>query len=415
MLGEINYISNNLKLKVNMQGGSTGASRTSRSSEKITKSKSRKTKEIDDKVVTLRAALFNPNGKDKDVTEGIAPAFLEFSRNNLNLKINFTAKLTNDQLDYVFEMAKDNMEERYDASGYGWDDEDKERELTEDGTRFLLIRDMNKDADDENDRIIGFVHFRFSVQGDILDVMAGDTCLFIWDIHLEEEYQRKGVGKHLVMLLELIARREQMAQILIPVQLQDETTSAWVQNGLKNFVSQGDALQALLSFDADAEGFQVYGKSLIPPVKRTTPAAAPTAAPVIFNFNNQAEVKAKQAEAQQQQSVDTLNKSVSELNLSSSSADAAATTGTATSVSTSADDSVVQNNSIETEATEATEEADANEGEIDLSTLNEYDVIHGLKVLYFEKNGCQPKDSEVDQWMATLRAQRGENEGDVEA
>ena len=374
-----------------MQGG---ASRTSRSNEKITKSKNRRTKEIDDKIVALRSALFSPNGRDKNVTEGIAPAFLSFTRNDLNLQISFSSKLSNDQLDFVFEMVKDNMEDRYDASGYGWDDEDKERELTEEGTRFLLIRDMSKDSDDENDRIVGFVHFRFSVQGDIMDVMAGDTCLFLWDIHLEEEYQRKGVGKHVVTLLELIARREKMSQILIPIQLQDEITSSWVTKSLKGFVSQSVAMMQLLSFDADAEGFQVFGKDLIAPVKKTVPVA-PTAAPVVFNFNNQAEEKAKQeaakiqANANMDAAVDSLNVSVNELNISSSSADSSPS-------------------NPDSNGTDSLENSADDDAELDLASLNEYDVIHGLKVLYFEKNGVQPKDEEVAQWMTALKAQKEE-------
>ena len=133
-------------------------------SETVTKSVARKTKDIDEKVISLRSAIFLPNGKDKDVTASIAPAFLNYNRNSLNIQISFAAKLSEEQLDWAFEMAKNNMEERYDLSGYGWDDEDKERELTEPGTRFLLIRDLYNDKS-ENDQLIGFVHFRFTVEG----------------------------------------------------------------------------------------------------------------------------------------------------------------------------------------------------------------------------------------------------------
>ena len=68
------------------------------------------------------------------------------------------------ELEYCFSMVKNNMEERYEASGYGWDDLDKENELSEKCTRFLMVRDKNL-----GDKLIGFAHFRFSVQGDIMD------------------------------------------------------------------------------------------------------------------------------------------------------------------------------------------------------------------------------------------------------
>jgi GNAT superfamily N-acetyltransferase len=37
--------------------------------------------------------------------------------------------------------------------------------------------------------------------------MAGDTSLVVWDIHVDAKYQKNGLGKHLLTLLELIARR----------------------------------------------------------------------------------------------------------------------------------------------------------------------------------------------------------------
>ena len=52
------------------------------------------TKELDEKVIHLRKAIFADNGKDKDVTVGIAPAFLKFDRNGLNVDINFSPRLT---------------------------------------------------------------------------------------------------------------------------------------------------------------------------------------------------------------------------------------------------------------------------------------------------------------------------------
>ena len=81
----------------------------------------------------MRAALFTPSGRDKDVTEGIAPIFLKYKMNEVDMMIQFSCKLTRQEVDWAFDISKQNMEERYDASGYGWDDEDKLKELTEQG------------------------------------------------------------------------------------------------------------------------------------------------------------------------------------------------------------------------------------------------------------------------------------------
>lgn len=56
-------------------------------------------------------------------------------------------------------------------------------------------------------------YFRFTIQGEVMDIMVGEASLYVWDIQLEESVQRKGLGKHLLVLLELIARS---AHTLLP-------------------------------------------------------------------------------------------------------------------------------------------------------------------------------------------------------
>lgn len=121
----------------NSKGGSS-KSRGGGQSIEIKKEKARQTAAINDNIVTLRSAIFTPTGADKDVTQGIAPAFMKYDRNGLDLTIEFSPRLSRKEFEWAFDIVKDNMEDRYDASGYGWDDEDKRRELSEDGTRFLL-------------------------------------------------------------------------------------------------------------------------------------------------------------------------------------------------------------------------------------------------------------------------------------
>ena len=199
-------------------GGGGGKSKSGGGVVKVTKAKARETKAIEDNILKLRAAIFDANGRDKNVTAGLAPAFMKYEKNGLDLSIEFATQLTRDESEWAFDLVRDSMEPRYDASGYGWDDEDKERELTEKGARFLLIRDWPEDDKTKGD-LVGFVHFRFTVQGEVIDKMAGEAQLYVYDIHLEDHSQRKGLGKHLMVVLELIARREKMSFISIPVML----------------------------------------------------------------------------------------------------------------------------------------------------------------------------------------------------
>ncbi len=211
----------------------------------IKKTKAMQTKAINENVLKLRAALFDDAGKDKNVLEGIAASFLHYERNGVSLDISFSPKLKKEEAEWAFDLSQSNMEEIYDASGYGWDDADKERELTEQGARFLLIRESGSNA------LKGFVHFRFTVQGEVIDQMIGQTCLYILDLHLEDDVQRKGVGKHLLILLELIARKQLMSRITFPIYLGDEKTKNWLLKQGKGFVP--DISYAVFGFEPEAE------------------------------------------------------------------------------------------------------------------------------------------------------------------
>lgn len=233
------------------------------------KTKARQTAAIEANVLILREALFSEKGKDKDVTQGIANAFMQYEITGQKYSISFAAALNEAEASWAFELTKSNMEDKYDASGYGWDDDDKEAELAEAGARFLLIRSAGWGE------LVGYVHFRFTVQGEVVDAMAGLPCVYVIDIQLEEAVQRAGLGRHLLVLLELIGRREKMTRVSLPVVLGDATSTAWISK------SRGYAVDESfgeVGFDPAEEGFQVYSK-VFTAVAR--PAAAPaTAAPV---------------------------------------------------------------------------------------------------------------------------------------
>lgn len=95
------------------------------------------------------------------------------------------------------------------------------------------------------------------------------------DIHVQEEHQRKGLGKHLLTILELIARREKMDVVSIPIQLCDETSKAWINSKAAKGYAPDTKLRDLVGFDADVEGFEVYAKYL-PTAVQVKAASDPT-------------------------------------------------------------------------------------------------------------------------------------------
>jgi hypothetical protein len=111
--------------------------------------------------------------------------------------------------------------------------------------------------------LAGYVHFRFTVQGEVLDEMAGETCLFIIDIHLDKSVQRKGLGKHLHVLLELIARRERMSRLSVPLYKGDSASKTWLEKCAKGYIN--DESYANIGFDANMEVlYDVYDSKTLP-------------------------------------------------------------------------------------------------------------------------------------------------------
>lgn len=225
------------------------------------KTKERVTTAIDDNILLLRKALFDDKGKDKNVCESM-PAFMKYNRNGLDLEITFTPKLKRDEVDWAFEIIKENMEGRYDISGYGWDDEDKYQTLTEQGARFLVVREWPEEEGAAQGEIVALAHFRFTVQGEFMDTMAGEPCLILWDIVVDEDFQRCGLGKHLLTLLEFIAKKEHMKFLAVPVMLNDDITLAWLNKvGGGKFVPDA-SLRSMVDFDPEMEGFDGKPASL---------------------------------------------------------------------------------------------------------------------------------------------------------
>ena len=105
------------------------------------------------------------------------------------------------------------MKDLYDSSGFQWCDLDKKDELFEHGgaARFLVARHRTGEK-----KPVGFVHFRFTLQGEAVGVIGGEPCLYVMDAQLEPAVQRKGLGTHMFSMLDTIARKQGMNHLMLP-------------------------------------------------------------------------------------------------------------------------------------------------------------------------------------------------------
>jgi ribosomal protein S18 acetylase RimI-like enzyme len=85
--------------------------------------------------------------------------------------------------------------------------EEKTAEFRHDKARYLL-------AIDDDERLAGFVHFRFEY-----DDEASPSCAvsYIFEIQIESAYRRCGLGKRLMEIAERIARDQSMTKVVLTV------------------------------------------------------------------------------------------------------------------------------------------------------------------------------------------------------
>ncbi|KAK9743224.1 hypothetical protein RND81_03G225900 [Saponaria officinalis] len=148
------------------------------------------------------------------------PEFHLFNQPGLcfQLEAGHGAKLSRILKHYIQKLLKVNMERHY---GMEWPAEEKVkyREINAPEARYIFVyKDVTRGSYEkkcsmsENNRdIVGFVHYRFTLEEDL-------PVLYVYELQLEPDIQGKGVGRFLMQLLELIARKSGMAAIVLTVQ-----------------------------------------------------------------------------------------------------------------------------------------------------------------------------------------------------
>lgn len=133
-------------------------------------------------------------------------AFARFIREGLSATLSFNAPGTpcwNDAVvDELLALTRENMRSLYDGAGaavssWSWDDAAKREELCDKDARYVIARAGQG-------QLLGFVHFRF-----VLEEPATDA-LYVYELQLAASAQRKGLGRHLMIVCELIARKQGM-------------------------------------------------------------------------------------------------------------------------------------------------------------------------------------------------------------
>eukprot|EP00977_Amphora_coffeiformis_P006676 scaffold1453_cov195-Amphora_coffeaeformis.AAC.12 len=115
-----------------------------------------------------------------------------------------SAELTQENLQTLLDMFESNMGEMYRISTWGLNLEEKAEELRHRKARFLLVWSKGEEASTPP-----------KIAAD--DERPDWAVLYIYEIQVEADFQRKGLGRSLMLVLEEVGRQTQMTKIMLTV------------------------------------------------------------------------------------------------------------------------------------------------------------------------------------------------------
>jgi ribosomal protein S18 acetylase RimI-like enzyme len=135
------------------------------------------------------------------------PVFRKFEKNGLTviLECKLCGSLDLATVDWIFNLEKRNMKALYEQCEWGWNDKIKKEEMTDDRAWYLIARTPEPES-----KPVAFSHFRF-------DMDYGDEVLYCYELQLEEQVRRKGLGKFMLQILELIGFSAHMKKVVLTV------------------------------------------------------------------------------------------------------------------------------------------------------------------------------------------------------
>ncbi|KAF6023721.1 NAA40 [Bugula neritina] len=153
------------------------------------------------KKIADEQSLVNAANSVKNPLHLLIPHFHKYDRNGVNVTIEcgFAKDWPEDIQQWGFEITRRNMKDLY---GKEWKDKEKRAELLEDTAQYLVAKQEGEP--------VAFCHFRFDMDFDL-------AVLYCYEIQLEEKVQRKGLGRFLMQLMELMAFKTQMRKVVLTV------------------------------------------------------------------------------------------------------------------------------------------------------------------------------------------------------
>lgn len=132
------------------------------------------------------------------------PVFQAFNKKGFDLVIEYkkSTDLDADSKKWVWQLEEKNMKKSYEECDIGWKLKEKYDEMMDDRASYLIARHRVSQVP------VAFSHFRF-------DVDFAEPVLYCYELQLEKQVQRKGLGKFMMQILELMAFKNNMSKVVL--------------------------------------------------------------------------------------------------------------------------------------------------------------------------------------------------------
>ncbi|KAL1919360.1 uncharacterized protein VTP21DRAFT_2053 [Calcarisporiella thermophila] len=136
----------------------------------------------------------------------------EYTKNGLDLVIDYFpfSQLSDELREWTFQLVKSNMYTLYANSNDGWNDSSKRREMSEEHARYLIAKQKSDGTP------VGFVYFQFTYE-ETMDDNVDAEVIYCYEIQVIPEATNKGLGEHMMRLMENIGRHWGMEKSMLTV------------------------------------------------------------------------------------------------------------------------------------------------------------------------------------------------------
>merc|ERR1711872_61607 len=163
---------------------------------------------------------------------------------DLTLETVRAPELDEKTLTWAFETVKTNMKPLYDEAykndpdyeaEFGWKEKEKKTELREDLAWYLLARTQEGTP-------VAFSHFRFDMDYD-------DEVLYCYELQVEKAYRRKGLGKFMMKVLEMLMIKADMLKLMCIIFKNDNIGINFFKTALKFDTDETNLMEKHLQYE----------------------------------------------------------------------------------------------------------------------------------------------------------------------